>query len=464
MLKIPRIAELPYHEDSADRFDAFAGRPWCVLLDSDRLCQRQGRFDIFAADPCLTLITRGRQTEISSGGETMTSDADPFALLKRHLGETLPGHPVLPFTGGAMGYFAYDLGRRVEHMPDIAIHDIDLPDMAIGIYERCVIVDHFDKRAYFISRAEDSQMDDKWLRLLEVPAPPPTPVAFRPQFRVLSAVKPNLSRAQYAERFERIKRYLRNGDCYQVNLALRFSARAEGDPWDAYRYLRQLNPAPYSAFLRVPGGEILSSSPERFLNVRNSMVETKPIKGTRPRCTDPVADQQMMDELRNSLKDRAENVMIVDLLRNDLGKNCRTGSVNVPKLFAVESFATVHHLVSTVQGELAEGRHPVDLLRGCFPGGSITGAPKLRAMEIIEELEPHRRSVYCGAIGYLGFDGGMDTNIAIRTLVCHDGFMHAWAGGGIVMDSVMEAEYQESLDKAAGMIRLFMNTETQDAV
>ncbi len=464
MLKTPRIVELPYHEDTAIRFDAFADRPWCVLLDSDRLCQRQGRFDIFAADPVFTLTTRGGRTEINTAGGTAISDLDPFALLKRHLGEILPGHPLLPFTGGAMGYFAYDLGRRVERLPDIAIHDIDMPDMAIGVYERCVVVDHFDRRAYFISRAEDGRGDAEWLHKLEVAPPPQTPVAFCPRFRVLSAVKPNLSRAQYAVRFERIKKYLRNGDCYQVNLALRFSARADGDPWDAYKYLRQLNPAPYSAFLRVPGGEVLSSSPERFLNVRNGVVETRPIKGTRPRSADPIRDQQMIEELRNSLKDRAENVMIVDLLRNDLGKNCRTGSVSVPKLFAVESFATVHHLVSTVRGELAPGRHPVDLLRGCFPGGSITGAPKLRAMEIIEELEPHRRSVYCGAIGYIGVDGGMDTSIAIRTLVCHDGFMHAWAGGGIVMDSVMEAEYQESLDKAAGMIRLFMNTETPDAV
>lgn len=464
MLKTPRLVELTYHEDSAARFDAFAGRPWCVLLDSDRPRQRRGRFDIFAADPYLTLTTRGDQTEIRSGGEARITDADPFALLKEQLGGTLPGHPTLPFTGGALGYFAYDLGRRVERLPDIAIDDIALPDMAIGLYERCVVVDHQDQRAWFVSRAADEQGDAEWLHLLDLTPPPPTPVVFCPSFRVLSAVKPNLSRAQYAERFKRVKRYLRNGDCYQVNLTQRFTARAEGDPWDAYKYLRQLNPAPHSAFLSIPGGAVLSSSPERFLKVRDGVVESRPIKGTRPRSPDSILDQKMAEELRASLKDRAENVMIVDLLRNDLGKNCRIGSVHVPKLFEVESFATVHHLVSTVRGELAYGRHALDLLRGCFPGGSITGAPKLRAMEIIEELEPHRRSVYCGAIGYVGFDGNMDTNIAIRTLVCHDGYMHAWAGGGIVMDSVMEAEYQESLDKAAAMIKLFINTEAQNVV
>jgi para-aminobenzoate synthetase component 1 len=249
-----------------------------------------------------------------------------------------------------------------------------------------------------------------------------------------------------------------------VNLAQRFSARAEGVAWDAYKYLRQLNPAPHSAFMLTPFGAVLSSSPERFLKVENGHVETKPIKGTRPRAADPARDAALAEELRASLKDRAENVMIVDLLRNDLGKVCRVGSVSVPKLFAIESFATVHHLVSTIVGELKPDQHAVDLLRGCFPGGSITGAPKIRSMQIIEELEPHRRSVYCGAIGYIGHDGNMDTNIAIRTLVYSDGWMHAWAGGGIVMDSSMESEYQESLDKAAAMLRLFMRTEDKFVV
>ncbi|MGH6635613.1 MAG: aminodeoxychorismate synthase component I, partial [Gammaproteobacteria bacterium] len=252
-------------------------------------------------------------------------------------------------------------------------------------------------------------------------------------------------------------RYIREGDCYQVNLAQRFSARARGDAWLAYRQLRSLNPAPFSAFLSTPSGAVLSSSPERFLHVNKGLVETKPIKGTRPRAVDQGRDRALMEELRHSPKDRAENLMIVDLLRNDLGKTCAIGSIKVPKLFAVESYATVHHLVSTITGRLGLGKHALDLVAGCFPGGSITGAPKLRAMEIIEELEPHRRSAYCGSIGYIGFDGRMDTNIAIRTLVYCEGLIHAWAGGGIVADSDEEAEYQETLDKAAALLKLMQS-------
>jgi para-aminobenzoate synthetase component 1 len=227
--------------------------------------------------------------------------------------------------------------------------------------------------------------------------------------------------------------------------------------------LRHINPAPFSAFLNYPHVQLLSSSPERFLKVKGGTVETKPIKGTRPRSPNPEEDMYSREALRESLKDRAENVMIVDLLRNDIGKNCAAGSVHVPALFAVESYTTVHHLVSTVRGRLAEGRHALDLLRDCFPGGSITGAPKIRAMEIIEELEPNRRGAYCGAIGYVGFDGAMDTNIAIRTLIHSDHGIRFWAGGGIVADSVLEQEYQECYHKAAAMLTLLKHCQADKA-
>jgi para-aminobenzoate synthetase component 1 len=273
-------------------------------------------------------------------------------------------------------------------------------------------------------------------------------------FQLKSYPKSNLDRAAYAAAFERIQHYIREGDCYQVNLAQRFAAHAEGDAWQAYRRLRAINPAPFSAYLSFPFGQILSASPERFLRLRNGQVETRPIKGTRPRNASPASDRALAEELRQSTKDRAENLMIVDLLRNDLGKSCEPGSIRVPALFAVESFATVHHLVSTIEGRLAPGMDALDLLRGCFPGGSITGAPKLRAMQIIEELEPNRRGVYCGSIGYIGYDGAMDTNIAIRTLVYSEGCLRFWAGGGIVSDSDLDAEYQETFDKAAAMLRL----------
>jgi para-aminobenzoate synthetase component 1 len=249
-----------------------------------------------------------------------------------------------------------------------------------------------------------------------------------------------------------VKKYIHDGDCYQVNLARCFSADCAGDPWLAYRRLRRLNPAPFAAYLHTPAARILSASPERFLHVRNGRVETRPIKGTRPRSLDPRRDQELAAELRASPKDRAENVMIVDLLRNDLGKNCVTGSVRVPQLCKLESFARVHHLVSAITGKLRGDA--LELLRGCFPGGSITGAPKLRAMHIIEELEACRRGVYCGAIGYIGFDGSMDSNIAIRTLIQAGNTIRFYAGGGIVADSELAAEAREILDKAAPLLEL----------
>jgi para-aminobenzoate synthetase component 1 len=267
----------------------------------------------------------------------------------------------------------------------------------------------------------------------------------------------NFTPDSYASAFAAVQNYLRAGDCYQINLAQRFSAAATGDALGAYLTLRNLSPAPYSAFLNFPQSKILCASPERFLRVQNGSVETKPIKGTRPRSSDAQLDRQLGEALRSHPKDRAENLMIVDLLRNDLGKSCIPGSVRVPKLFELETFANVHHLVSTVEGKLAEGRDALDVLRDCFPGGSVTGAPKQRAMQIIEQLEPNHRGIYCGAIGYVGFDGNMDSNIVIRTLVYSDNKIHCWAGGGIVADSEEKSEYQETLDKASAMLELLQH-------
>jgi para-aminobenzoate synthetase component 1 len=281
------------------------------------------------------------------------------------------------------------------------------------------------------------------------------PAVVRQQpFHLRSPVRSDLSRLEYQACFERIQSYILEGDCYQVNFAQRFQAEMAGDPWTAYQQLRKINPAPYSAYLEFPQGSILCSSPERFLRLRQQRVQTCPIKGTAPRRKDPAADRCMAEQLAASPKDRAENLMIVDLLRNDLGKVCETGSVEVTGLFNIESFARVHHMVSTIQGKLAPGEDAISLLRACFPGGSITGAPKLRAMEIIEELEGRRRGVYCGAIGYIGFDGAMDTNIAIRTLTMTENRLRFWAGGGIVYDSKSDAEYQESFDKAAAIFEM----------
>ncbi|MCP5202444.1 MAG: aminodeoxychorismate synthase component I [Gammaproteobacteria bacterium] len=453
------LVELEYWADTAQRLHRLSSLPWFVFLDSCRAGGGSGRYDIAAWAPRLTLTTRGELTEVDDGRARRTLDDDPFALVAACLADEAR-HPVLPFCGGAIGVWGYDLARRVERLPARARRDIDFPDMAVGIYERCLVVDHELRAAWYVHRHCDEVTVAEDVARLEVPRTV-TPAAISTDFVVTSNVRPELSFAEYGAAFARIQHYIRAGDCYQVNFTQRFSAACAGDPWDAYQRLRLLNSAPFAGFLRVPQGAVLSSSPERFIEVRDRRVETRPIKGTRARSADRARDAALAAELAASAKDRAENVMIVDLLRNDLGKCCEVGSVAVPHLFDIESFARVHHLVSTVSGRLRAGQGPLDLLRACFPGGSITGAPKVRAMEIIEELEPTRRSVYCGALGYVAHDGQMDTNIAIRTLLQTGERLYCWAGGGIVVDSVLEDEYQESLDKAAAMLNLFTDAEVQ---
>jgi para-aminobenzoate synthetase component 1 len=432
------------------RFRTLAGLPWSMWLDSAAADERE-RFDILVADPYVTLRTRGAVTEIAARGEAAReSQRSPFELVREQLGDIAAAPDGLPFSGGAVGYFGYDLGRRLERIPAIAAADIAMPDLAIGIYDWAIVVDHAARRTWLVGNGRDERTFAEWPRLVarvsaESP-PPPAP------FRVRTSPVSNFERGAYAAAFHAVQEHIRRGDCYQVNLTQRFSAHADGDAWHAYVRLRDINPAPFAAYLDLPDGKVVCSSPERFLRLRDGRVETKPIKGTRPRSKDPARDRALAEELRASAKDRAENVMIVDLLRNDLGKCCVPGSVHVSKLFDIESFASVHQLVSTVEGRLAPGLHALDLMAACFPGGSITGAPKVAAMKIIEELEPQRRSVYCGSIGYIGFDGNMDSNIAIRTLVQQGGRVYTWAGGGVVADSNVDAEYQESLDKAAAML------------
>ncbi|MCF6204451.1 MAG: aminodeoxychorismate synthase component I [Methylococcaceae bacterium] len=442
--------QLPYFEDSRRLFSPLADKKWSIFLDSGFPYSDQGRYDIIAADPSVTLVTTGKDTKITQQNETRFSSENPFDLVKKHLKFGCSAFKDIPFNGGAMGYFSYDLARRLEKLPVIAKDAENIAEMVVGIYRWAVVVDHVKKESWLIGN--DSHNYD-WRELVEQFSRLPVESS-TDSFTVLASPKSNMKKARYRQAFDKIKAYLREGDCYQINLAQRFCSPCSGNSWSAYQVLREINPAPFSAYLNLPDVHILSSSPERFLKLTNGEVETKPIKGTRPRFKDQLEDKQQIADLMSSKKDQAENVMIVDLLRNDISKNCKDGSVKVPKLFDIESFATVHHLVSTVTGLLADGQHALDLLRNCFPGGSITGAPKIRAMEIIEELEPNRRGVYCGAIGYIGFDGNMDTNIAIRTLVHSDNTIRFWAGGGIVYDSVMEDEYQESYDKAAALLDL----------
>lgn len=423
-----------------------------MLLESAGPLGADNGFDIITADPMATLETCGQLTTVRSSNVEKEHHGDPLTLLAE-LQQQLLGQPVaydskLPFIGGALGLFGYDLGRNFEQLPSHAAADIKVPDMAVGIYDWALLRSVETGAWQLVHWGDEAGLARRiaWLeQQVAEPAPP---------FHLQGSWQSNMSREAYGEKFARIQEYLAAGDCYQINLTQRFSAPYQGDEWQAYCTLAAANKAPFSAFLRLPDSAILSLSPERFLLLDGRHIETKPIKGTRPRHPDPVIDRDIAQELSLADKDRSENLMIVDLLRNDIGRVSRPGSVSVPHLFAVESFPAVHHLVSTIHGELDNRWRGVDLLRACFPGGSITGAPKIRAMEIIEELEPQRRNAYCGSIGYLSQHGRMDTSICIRTLIAEAGRLHCWAGGGIIADSDADSEYQETYDKVARILPL----------
>jgi para-aminobenzoate synthetase component I len=424
-----------------------------MLLDSGG--DGRGRYDIAVTGPRLRLSTRGGLTAIQCGGRSECSQEDPFELLRCCLGpDAARCVPGLPFCGGAMGWLGYDLGRRIERLSDTAADPLGLPQMAMGIYDWAIVVDHARQRSTLVGGGGGSPGARDALLAAHASRSSPAPGVFS----VRGGIETSLDRVAYGRCFRRVQAYIHAGDCYQVNLARRFRVAATGDAWRAYLALRDRSPAPHSAFIRTPDATVLSVSPERFIRVREGRVETAPIKGTAPRAAAAEADAELARALVESPKDRAENLMIVDLLRNDLGRTCAPGSIQVPRLFELQTFAGIHHLVSTITGRLAAGEDALSLLRGSFPGGSITGAPKIRAMEVIEELEGERRGVYCGAIGYVGLDGSMDTSIAIRTAVHTHGRLWFWAGGGIVADSQEQREWDEILVKARatqGLVEAF---------
>ncbi|MFW0984476.1 aminodeoxychorismate synthase component I [Vibrio parahaemolyticus] len=434
-------------EFALNLFSRIQHQPWAMLLRSASETHIDSRFDVLVANPIATLETTANSTQVETPSNAYSTQDDPFTLLHQLQEQWLPHVELskeldLPFVGGALGYFSYDLGRRVETMPEQAEKDLNTPDMAVGLYEWAVVVDHKLKKAYLVG--QNIEQAWQWLDKQEAEQ--------SVDFALSGDWQSNMTKESYAIRFDKVQEYLLSGDCYQINLAQRFNAPYQGSEWQAYLKLESANQAPFSAFIRMPESSILSISPERFLELKERVIETKPIKGTRPRSEDPRQDTANAHDLQTAEKDQAENLMIVDLLRNDIGRVASPGSVHVPKLFDIESFPAVHHLVSTIRANLDEQYSPADLLRACFPGGSITGAPKVRAMQIIEELEPHRRSAYCGSIGYISRHGRMDTSITIRTLVAENHKLYAWAGGGVVADSDCASEYQETLDKLSKIL------------
>ncbi|WP_373937376.1 aminodeoxychorismate synthase component I [Vibrio kanaloae] len=442
-----QIKPLEYQSTLAKQlFSHIENLPWAMLLRSASESHVDSRYDILVAQPIATFETIGVKTTVNVNEERKVSESDPFELLDQYQQQLLPaakGHPELPFVGGALGYFSYDLGRRVETLPSLAKRDINAPDMAVGLYEWAIVVDHKLKTACVVGQ----NIEAHWNWLSEQQGKSQTE-----EFRLTTPWQSNMSEQSYSDKFEHVQEYLLSGDCYQINLAQRFNAKYQGSEWLAYEKLEQYNSAPFSGFIRLTECAIISVSPERFLELNSGTIETKPIKGTRPRSEDPIIDDANAQDLASADKDQAENLMIVDLLRNDIGRVAKPGTVHVPKLFDIESFPAVHHLVSTIRADLDYQYSATDLLRACFPGGSITGAPKVRAMQIIEELEPHRRSAYCGSIGYISRNGRMDTSITIRTLVAENNTLYAWAGGGVVFDSDCASEYQETLDKLSRIL------------
>lgn len=440
----PTFYVLPYTPQClTTEFAPLMSQPWTLLLHSGSAEHAHSRFDILVADPQATLVTHGATTTMTSKqyGKQVAFE-DPLLLLQQLQQQLLPvvsPHAVYPFQGGAVGLFSYDLGRRFESFPTMAAVDTQLPDMAVGLYDWALIADHQQQQCLLICQGDCSKRLH-WLQQQR------HATQIQP-FQLTGPWLANMSRSAYAKKFFKIQAHLQRGDCYQVNLAQRFCAPYQGDEWQAFQRLQASNRAPFSAFLRFPEATLLSFSPERFLQVAQGAINTRPIKGTCRRYADPEEDHQAALALAASSKNRAENLMIVDLLRNDIGRVALPGSVQVPELFVIESFPAVHHLVSTITATLDPRYTLFDLLRATFPGGSVTGAPKIAAMTLIEALEPQRRSAYCGSIGYISCCGTLDTNIAIRTLFAEKNRLYCWAGGAIIADSEVEAEYQETFDK-----------------
>ena len=463
---VPLIKEFPLFVAPTELFEVLKNEPFSFLLESQLSLGQLGRYSFLGLRPFLILKARFEEIEIDGELGYRKFKGNVWEVLRGYLGRFTRVHlPVFPpFIGGAVGYFSYDLSQSIENLPSYAADDLNLPHCYLCFYDAGIIFDHFRQKIYLIS--------------LGLPETNETKVQIKAETRLKelerylllagsreverdhvvnttsqkSLIKANFTKPEYCGAVQAVRDYIRAGDVFQVNLSQRFASPQRVNSFELYKRLKRINPAPFAAYLNLGELQIISSSPERFLRLSGGKVQTRPIKGTRPRGKTPEKDYRLAQELLQSSKDKAEHIMIVDLERNDLGRVCEYGSVKVTDLMVLEPYSTVFHLVSTVEGELASQKGRIDLLRACFPGGSITGAPKVRAMEIIEELEPTKRTIYTGSIGYLSFNGQMDLNIAIRTLISWQENIYFQVGGGIVFDSDPQGEYEETLDKAKALI------------
>ncbi|MBU0533684.1 MAG: aminodeoxychorismate synthase component I [Candidatus Omnitrophica bacterium] len=446
------IESFPYSYSPLDVFRNFKDYPYSSLLLSGIKNSSWGRYSFMAAFPYMIFKAKGRKTSLITNGQETHKTGNPFNILREIYTEqsgkqNLPSS--LPFTGGMLGYFGYDMGFTLEKIHQQTTDDLNLPDCILPFYDWVLYWDHKTKESFILWINTPQDKKNRIKELLKNPTR--LKKSNESLYNNSSELKSNFKKDAYLNAILKAKDYIKKGDIFQVNLSQRFSCQYNSSPFELFEKLAFINPAPFSAFLNFPEVSVISASPERFLYLKANKIHTRPIKGTRPRGKNKEEDKRLAKELLNSPKDRAELIMIIDLERNDLGKFCYYGSVGVKELVALETNPTVFHTVSTVEGKVVDGITPVDCVKHSFPGGSITGAPKVRSMEIIEELEPTKRNIYTGAIGYISFNRRMDLNISIRTIIIKNKTAYFQVGGGIVADSNPELEYEETLHKGKAL-------------
>lgn len=457
------------YKDPLLLFSYFAEENWSMFLDSADVLKEPNttnRYSFIVFDPFLKITYKD---SVITCNDKKHSCNNPFDfledILKNYSIKTLINHP--PFQGGIVGYFSYDLCHYLEKIPYPEQDDMKFYDMAIGMYDTVISFDHKQKKAWIVSTGlPESDLDKQQKRAKQRLDSTLERISNTKSLSVSnflplksSEITSNFSKKSYMEAVTKVVEYIRAGDIFEANLSQRFKAPLplSATPFQLYCKVRERNASPFASYIKIDDIVIASTSPERFLLLKNGIVETRPIKGTRMRSKNTTEDKILAQELKDSAKDNAENVMIVDLMRNDLSKVCEEGSISVPQLCGLETFATVHHLVSVIKGKIKPNFSAINLLRACFPGGSITGAPKIRAMQIIAELEPNRRGPYCGSIGYIGFDNSLDTSIVIRTYVIKNNVVTFQAGGAVVLDSDPQAEYIETLGKAQALLNVLLD-------
>jgi para-aminobenzoate synthetase component 1 len=435
-----------------DIYSLFKHKKDVIFLDSAKDPNRLGKYSFIGIEPYKKVTYKNGIVKVNAH----SFRGDPFEVLKNQLETyaTPNKQGELPFVGGCMGYFAYDLVRDMEDLPDDTRALVDLPTMIFIFHKHVIIYDHHHHKAYIATvHSDETEKLASSEATIEHIIKNGDPIVYKTFEEVPVVFESRFDEHYYSKAVNQMRSYIEAGDIYIANMTHTYTAKTQESAYDIYKNLRRINPAPFSAFMQFDGFEVLCSSPERFIQIVNGKVETRPIKGTRPRGKTASEDEFYRLELEHSEKDRSELLMVVDLERNDLSKVCRPYTVKVTELFNIESYATVHHLVATIVGELKSEATAVDCIKACFPGGSITGTPKIRAMEIIEELELTKRNLYTGCIGYFGFDGNADFNIIIRTLIKQGNQLMIGVGGGITWESDARSEYFETLDKAEALFR-----------